>query len=68
MNTNNIFLCIPTFRSGGAERFVTELACSVNKDRFNIIVVVTGVFERSSFFYMQLSKTNICVIEVDKEI
>ena len=67
MNTNNIFLCIPTFRSGGAERFVTELACSVNKDRFNIIVVVTGVFERSSFFYMQLCKAGIQVIDATAE-
>lgn len=63
MNRDNIFLCIPTLRNAGAERFVTELACSINRDRYHVIVVVTGIFEDDTPFYEKLKKENIKVID-----
>lgn len=52
---NNIFLCIPTLRNAGAERFVTELACSISKEKYRVFVVVTEVFEKDSAFYKKIS-------------
>lgn len=63
MEIKNVFLCIPTLRNAGAERFVTELACSINKEEFHVIIVVTGIFENNTAFYRKLKKEGIDVID-----
>lgn len=60
---NNIFLCIPTLRNAGAERFVTELACSISKEKYRVFVVVTGVFEKDTAFYKKLVDEKITVLD-----
>lgn len=63
MNRDNIFLCIPTLRNAGAERFVTELACTINRERYSVHVVVTGIFEANTAFYQKLIDEEIEVVD-----
>ncbi len=57
-----IFICIPTLAGAGAERFVTELACFINK--YEPIVVVTRYLDLGSSFYNKLKAKGIRVIDV----
>lgn len=59
-----VFLCIPTLASAGAERFVTELACTLNKEKYSINVVVTNNLNKDSAFYQKLIKFHIKVTDV----
>lgn len=58
-----IFLCIPSLTSAGAERFVTELAISINKDKYKVIVIVTKKYDENTYFYKKLILSNILVID-----
>lgn len=59
-----IFIAIPTLANAGAERFVTELACNINKEKFDCSVIVTKKLNFSSTFYHKLINSNIRVIDV----
>lgn len=59
-----IFIAIPTLRSGGAERFATELACNINKNKFECSVIVTRILDKKSSFYDKLQKNGIRVINL----
>lgn len=59
-----ILLFIPTLASAGAERFVTELACSIDKSKFQSVVVVTNRLDKSSAFYKKLFDNKIEVVDV----
>ena len=58
---NKIMICIPTLASAGAERFATELACNINRKKFEPIVLVTNKLDKTSSFYKQLLSQNISV-------
>ena len=58
---HDVFLCIQSLASAGAERFVTELACNIDKTKFNPIVVVINALDESLPFYKQLELSNIKV-------
>lgn len=57
-----VFLCIPTLASAGAERFVTELACNIDQKRYVPTVLVTKHLDFNSAFYKQLVNYNIRVV------
>lgn len=59
-----IFIAIPTLRSGGAERFATELACNINREKFECSVIVTRDLDKTSAFYEKLIKTKIRVVDI----
>ena len=59
-----IFIAIPTLRSGGAERFATELACNINRDKFECSVIVTRKLDKTSAFYDKLINNGIRVIDI----
>lgn len=59
-----IFLCIPSLSTAGAERFVTELACNLNRNKYRPIVIVTRQFDKSSSFYIQLQLNQIGVFDI----
>lgn len=59
-----ILLCIPTLASAGAERFVTELACNLDMEKFVPIVVVTDSLDTGSAFYVKLVDQGIKVIHI----
>ena len=59
-----IFLCIPTLSNAGAQRFVTELACGLNKDVYTPIVVVTNKLDAEAPFYCKLVESRIQVEDV----
>lgn len=63
MNRKNIFLCVPTLINAGAQRFVTELACSINKDKYHVYVVVTGIYDTKDVFFQRLVNEGIDVID-----
>ena len=63
MKRKSVFLCIPTLSCAGAERFVTELACSVDRDRFDVKVLVTKIFDTESAFYQKLVSAGITVVD-----
>lgn len=56
-----VILCIPSLISGGAQRFVTELALSLDRKQFDIYVMVTSRLDKTSY-YRQLIESNIKVI------
>ena len=37
---HDVFLCIQSLASAGAERFVTELACNIDKTKFQVDVII----------------------------
>ncbi len=59
-----IFIAIPTLASAGAERFATELACNINRDKFECSVIVTRKLDKTSAFYDKLGRTGIRVIDI----
>ena len=63
LNNKNIFLCIPTLSNAGAERFVTELACNINRVLFNPIVLITRRLNKNSNFYEKLINNEIIVLD-----
>lgn len=56
-----IMICIPTLASAGAERFATELACNIHRDKYEPIVLVTNKLDKNSSFYKKLISENIKV-------
>ena len=56
-----VYLCIPTLASAGAERFVTELACHIDQSKYKPTVLVTKHLEQN---YKTLLNHNIRVINV----
>lgn len=44
-----VVLFIPSLRSAGAEKFVTDLALNIDKSKFEVIVAVTKYFEETAF-------------------
>lgn len=59
-----ILICIPTLASAGAQRFVTELACSIDKTKYRAVVVVTNYLDNNSAFYKKLLSNEIEVVDV----
>lgn len=59
-----VFLCIPTLASAGAERFVTELACNIDQKRYIPTVLITKHLDPESAFYHKLKEKKIRVINV----
>lgn len=59
-----ILICIPTLASAGAERFVTELACSMDRDKYRSVVIVTNYLDNNSAFYKKLITNEIEVVDV----
>jgi len=57
----NVFICIQSLANAGAERFVTDLACNINQERFMPIVVVTNSLNTELPFYNQLISKGITV-------
>ena len=51
---NKMMICIPTLANAGAERFATELACNINRKKFEPIVLVTNKLDITSSFYKKL--------------
>lgn len=58
-----IMICIPTLASAGAERFATELACNIHRDRYEPIVLVTNRLNENSAFYKKLISEDIKVYD-----
>jgi glycosyltransferase involved in cell wall biosynthesis len=44
-----IFIMLPTLHAGGAERIMSFLAQNLNKDKFNVTLVVNGLEEESKY-------------------
>lgn len=59
-----LFIAIPTLASAGAERFATELACNINREKFECYVIVTKKLEKKSAFYNKLLEEGIEVIDI----
>lgn len=59
-----IFMCIPSLASAGAERFVTELACNLDRTKYEPIVVVTNILSQGSSFYQKLLQEKISIYDV----
>ena len=59
-----IFIAIPTLKSGGAEKFATELACNINREKFECSVVVTRDLDETSAFYEKLINSKIRVVDI----
>lgn len=58
-----IALCIPSLTIAGAERFVTELACALDKGKFNPFVLVTKKYDTNAAFYKLLKNEGIEIID-----
>ena len=67
MVVKTVFMCIPTLASAGAERFVTELACNLDRKLYNPIVVITNRLDRNSYFYSKLIRHGIEVVDVSNK-
>ena len=60
-----IFICIPTLASAGAERFVTELACNIDRSSYKPVVVVTKLLDNNSAFYKKLRSCAVTVAYIE---
>lgn len=58
-----IMICIPTLASAGAERFATELACNIDRERFEPIIMVTTRLDENSAFYKKLLSKNVKIYD-----
>ena len=58
-----VFLCIPTLRMGGAEKFVVDLATTIDKEEFDVCVVVTYGLNDNKY-KEKLKNSNIKIINV----
>ena len=58
-----IMICIPTLASAGAERFATELACNIDRERFEPIIMVTAKLDENSAFYKKLLSKNVRIYD-----
>jgi glycosyltransferase involved in cell wall biosynthesis len=58
-----IMICIPTLASAGAERFATELACNIDRERFEPIIMVTTRLDENSAFYKKLLLKNVKIYD-----
>ena len=59
-----VFIAVPNLISGGAQRFATELACNINKDKFECSVIITNNLDTTSAFYHKLVEKRIEVIDI----
>lgn len=60
-------IAIPTLASAGAERFATELACNINRNNYECLVVVTKKLDKESTFYKKLLQSGIRVIDISNK-
>lgn len=58
-----VFLCIPTLRMGGAEKFVVDLATTIDKEEFDVYVVVTYGLNDNKY-KEKLKNNNIKILNV----
>ena len=59
-----IMICIPTLASAGAERFATELACNIHRDKYEPIVLVTNKLDKNSSFYKSLKILKYIILKI----
>lgn len=59
-----VLLFIDTLKPAGAQRFVVELACNLDKKVYKPIVVTTNELDTSTAFYRQLLANDIVVVNV----
>ncbi|MCR5600119.1 MAG: glycosyltransferase family 4 protein [Ruminococcus sp.] len=59
-----VFLCTPTLLNAGAQRFVTELACNLDRSKFRPVVVINNYLDKEAAFYKKLVREGITVIDV----
>ena len=62
-----VWLCIPMLNNAGAQRFVTELACNIDKSEFDVTVVTTVKELPDAAFHKQLVENGIPVINVGEK-
>ena len=62
-----IFLCIPTLAAAGAEKFVTDLACNIDKSQFDVTVITTNRWTTDTSFYKRLTSEGISIIDVSAD-
>lgn len=58
-----VVICVPSMETGGAERFVVDLALAVDKRRFEVIVAITRL-NSESFLKQQLEQESIRVVDL----
>lgn len=58
-----ILICVPTLSNAGAERFVTELACGINKKRYRVVVAITYRYDTETAFHRKLTTERIEVVD-----
>lgn len=58
-----IMICIPTLASAGAERFATELACNIDREKFEPVILVTTKLDENSAFYKKLLSRNVRIYD-----
>lgn len=61
-----ILLCIPTLASAGAERFVTELACGINREEYRVVVLVTKIYNTETAFWRKLNSEGIEIVDASE--
>lgn len=59
-----VIICIPSLATGGAERFVVDLASRIDKKKYEVVVAVTRNMERESFLTKNLANREIRIADL----
>ncbi len=59
----SIFICIPSLISGGAQRFVADLACNIDRSVYKVYIIITNNYDTSAYFYNKISNEKISIID-----